>query len=166
MKSSGEVINALWGLVISNEPSEEILRGCEQFISKFLSPKKKQFKLISALRWHYFRRINAWQSTDKLPLTRGAIQEVVRRAHHTCYTWKQTLEQIPVCLKLTDLDWYVEQNGEYMPILIRDSFAPDCVLELVRCGCGKSQFSGCCSCKEKVCHLQKVVYVILIIVKI
>ena len=29
MKSSGEVINALWGLVISNEPSEETLRGCE-----------------------------------------------------------------------------------------------------------------------------------------
>ena len=54
-----------------------------------------------------------------------------------------------MCLKLTDLDWYVEQNGEYMSILTRDSFAPDCVLELVRCGCGKSQFSGCCSCKEK-----------------
>ena len=29
MKSSGEVINALCGLGISNEPSEETLRGCE-----------------------------------------------------------------------------------------------------------------------------------------
>ena len=36
-----------------------------------------------------------------------------------------------------------------MPILTRDPLAPDCVLELVSCGCGKSQCSGRCSCKEK-----------------
>ena len=149
MKSGEEVINALCGLGISNEPSEETLRGCEELICNLLSLKNKQFKHAADLRWHYFLGINARQSTEKLPPTRGTIHEVVRPAHHTCYIWKQTLLQSPVCLALTDLGWYIDQNGEYMPILTRDPLAPDCVLELVSCGCGKSQCSGRCSCKEK-----------------
>ena len=50
---------------------------------------------------------------------------------------------------MTDLGWQVENNGEYMPILTKEPLAPDCVLELARCGCSKSQCSGRCSCKEK-----------------
>ena len=41
MKSSDEVINALCGLGISNEPSEETFNGCKELICNMLSPKKK-----------------------------------------------------------------------------------------------------------------------------
>ena len=40
MKSSGEVINLLCGVGISNEPREETVRGCELLICKFLITKK------------------------------------------------------------------------------------------------------------------------------
>ena len=41
MNSSDEVINALCGLGISNEPSEETFNGFEELICNILSPKKK-----------------------------------------------------------------------------------------------------------------------------
>ena len=148
-KSSDKVINALCELGISNEPSEETLSGCEELICNLLSPKNIPFEQAPTLRWHYFRGFNTQQCTDKLPPTRCTIHELVKRSHHTCNIWKQALIQNPKYLELTDLGWQVENNGEYMPILTKEPLAPDCVLELARCGCSKSQCSGRCSCKEK-----------------
>ena len=75
----------LWNAFVKTRgsvlPSEGVLKSCEEFIFNLLSPKEMYFRPASALLLHYLQGLNIKQGTDKLPPTKGAILEHVRKTH-------------------------------------------------------------------------------------
>ena len=99
---------------------------------------------------------------DKLPPTPGAWAEHIRRAHLQASIWSQDIILDPVNPDPLTLGWK-EEDDKLMPVLSRESPAPDCLLQLVKCACGASSQSSVkcttrCSCKKhklactELCH--------------
>ena len=81
INANDRMLNALAELGIGEKPSEEVLRGCEEFICSLLNSKNSMYTEAKERRWHYFRRLKPNQGVEKLPPTQGAMQEHIRRAH-------------------------------------------------------------------------------------
>ena len=150
--ASERVIQALNELGVGDEPCEQVLSGCEEFICQLFSSKKHVFSRAADLRWHLFCKLKPNQGVEKLPPTQGAMHEHIRRAHIQCNVWQQVLIARPSVLEPTTLGWSQKTGvGELMPVLTRVPLAPESVLEMVKCGCAKSLCSGRCSCNNLPC---------------
>ena len=83
MKSSDDVLDALANIGFSDEPSPDVVKGCEKFICKLFSA---EFSDADKLRWHLFKHLKNQQSIENLPPTPGSIEQSVHRAHlHTYF---------------------------------------------------------------------------------
>ena len=142
------VICALTELGKGQEPTPQVLTGCEDFICKLFNAKDVSYTEAKELRWNAFRTLNVNQGVEKLPPTQGAMVEHIRRAHLQCHVWQEVLVPKPCRLDPTKLGWYRESTSELKPILSKMPPAPESVTELVRCGCSKSLCNARCSCKQ------------------
>ena len=72
MKADLTVIKAIVSLGIGGEPSNDVLRGCEEFLCSLFCPKGQNITSAKALRWYLFKKLKSDQSVEKLHLTLGA----------------------------------------------------------------------------------------------
>ena len=70
--SPHEVITALTHLGTGDIPSASVVSGCEEFLCRLLSTKKKIFTSSAELRWKRFKNKPANQGIEKIPPTSGA----------------------------------------------------------------------------------------------
>jgi len=80
--------------------------------------------------------------------TKAALEEHILRAHYQAMTWLLADTAKPNLPSPTNSGWD-EENSQYMPKVSNLPSAPIAVVELVKCGCGKSRWSTeACSCKK------------------
>ena len=153
LEASQAVLDALSKLGEDEEPSDAVIKGCEEFLCKLFCGKGMNIKEAKDLRWYLFKQLKADQGVEKLPPTPGAWAEHVRRAHLQARIWHQDLVAEPVRPDPLKLGWE-EKNDRLMPVLSKVAAAPEFVLQLVRCNCGAKNFessnkcAGRCSCKS------------------
>ena len=75
-----------------------------------------------------------------MPPTSGAWHQVILRAHLQASEWYQDKICNPIKLDPRDLGWYMSE-GKFMPKLSDLFAALSAVVELVKCGCVKSNCS-------------------------
>ena len=152
MAAGPKVISSLSKLGLGNEPTTEVIAGCEEFLCSLFCPKKEKISKADKLRWNLFKHLKPEQGVDKLPPTPGAWMQHIRRAHYQANIWSQDIIEDPVSLNPLTLGWK-EDNGKLMPLLSREAPAPESVLQLVKCGCGANskkamKCTARCSCKK------------------
>lgn len=154
MASPPDVVSSLQMLGEGDSPSKEVVEGCEAFLCSLYCPRGVKLSRASSLRWHLFKMMKPEQGVDKLPPTQGAWKQHILRAHLQANIWAQDLEEKPVIPDPLTLGWKKE-GSRLVPVLSIEPAAPDCVLELVKCGCRGSNQSTpikCtrwCSCKKR-----------------
>ena len=149
LASSSTVIAALNGLGEGPEPSDEVVKGCEEFLCSLFCPKRLHITQANNLRWHLFKQLKTDQGVDKLPPTHGAWLEHTRRAHAQANVWLQDLVQDPVIVDPLQLGWQ-QVDGRLLPVLSKQAPAPEAVLQLIRCNCASpnNTCSNRCSCRN------------------
>ncbi len=147
MRTNLDILEAIAGLGEGHEPTEAVMRGCEEFLCSMFCPSGVSIGQAKRLRWCLFKQLKDEQGVDKLPPTQGAWVEHIRRAHIQCHMWLQDLVLNPSSLDPLSMGWKIQDN-KYLPILSQIPPAPDAVLQLVRCTCEKSQCSKRCSCRS------------------
>jgi hypothetical protein len=146
LKASPAILIALAGLGEGDEPSEEVLRGCEEFLCSLFCPGRVHIGQAKMLRWFLFKQLKDEQGVDKLPPTQGAWIEHIRRAHVQANIWHQDMVLNSTCLNPLILGWRKLDN-KLLTVLSQVPPAPVSVLQLVRCNCEKSKCSRRCSCR-------------------
>ena len=144
MKASPTILIALAGRGEGEEPFEEVLRGCEEFLCSLFCPRGVHIGEAKMLRW--FKQLRDEQGVDKLKPTQGAWIEHIRRAHVQANIWHQDMVLNPTCLDPLTLGWrYLDRK--LVPVLSHVAPAPVSLLQLVRCNYEKSKCSRRCSCR-------------------
>ncbi|KAG0711912.1 hypothetical protein GWK47_019569 [Chionoecetes opilio] len=153
MESPPNVVSAIQMLGEGDAPSEEVADGCQAFLCSLFCPKGTKLSRASSLRWHLFKKMKPEQGVDRLPPTQGAWKQHILRAHLQARIWAQDLVEKPNIPDPLTLGWKKE-GDRLIPVLSSEAAAPDCVLELVKCGCGANNPAApmkCtkrCSCKK------------------
>ena len=85
---------------------------------------------------------------DSLPATPGAWNEHTKRAYLQAHLWAQDNVLHPKILDPTTLGWE-SVSGQLIPVLSHEQLAPEAVVELLKCCCGKSRCSSArCTCRQ------------------
>jgi hypothetical protein len=106
---------------------------------------------VTKLRWYLFKKNQ--REAEKLPPTRGALQQHILRAHFQTIIWFNADVANP------EYGWK-KVDDQLVPIVSDVSPAPSAVVELVNCGCGISRrVTGTCFCKKQGLACTECVYV-------
>ena len=89
---------ALAGHRYGDEPSEEVSRGCEEFLCYIFSPDRVHIGEAKLLTCFLFNQRRDEQGVDKLPATQGAWIEQILPAHGQANIWHQDMALNPTCL--------------------------------------------------------------------
>lgn len=116
----------------------------EGYVCKLYQPDTTIMRLTE-LRWWMFRRKQA--ESHKLPPTRAAFHESLKRAQYQCIIWKAASEPNPDIPVPENYGW--KRDGDkYIPVMTTLPPAPDTLLQLVKCGCSKTACeTSRCKCK-------------------
>ena len=146
--SPAEVITALAHLGTGDIPSASVVSGCEEFLCRLFSTKKEVETTSAKLRWKRFKNKPAKQGIDNIPPTSGTWYQHILRAHMQAYIWNQDLVLHPEFPDPITLGWAQDVDRSFVPVLSLVPPAPTAVIELVRCGCGVSNCSRRCTCRQ------------------
>lgn len=138
-----EVLDSLASLGSQKDfkPKDEQL--VEQFICQVYLPGKS-ISDIGELRWWMFTK-KAVQS-ENLPPTRSSLTPYILRVHYQVLEWRSADKQHPNLPEPSQFGW--EKSGnQYFPTMSSTLCAPECLLNLVRCGCEKGRCVVSCKCK-------------------
>ena len=75
-------------------------------------------------------------SIESLPPTPGAWNEHIKRAHLNAHLWAQNNTLYCMFLDPTTLGWE-NVSGKQKPILSSIQLAPEFIVDLIKCSCGK-----------------------------
>ena len=90
----------------------------------------------------------SFAEAEKLPPTKGALIQHIKRAHYQALVWYNDEIANPKLPNAIDYGWKIE-NNLYTPVVTLLPPAPKAVLELVRCNCVKEMCrTARCSCKR------------------
>jgi len=134
---SQPIVSAIAQLGEGDEPSDSTIRGCAEYFCRLFSPKGVVIRGAAELRWYIFRQLKEDQRVEKLLPTAGTWKEHIRRAHLQAHVWAQDLCLQPDVLDPNTLGWETVDD-RLRPVLTRVDLAPASILQVVRCGCGRS----------------------------
>ena len=80
----------------------------------------------------------SFAESDKLPPTKGALEQHIKRAHYQAMVWYNDEVAKPNIPNPTEYGWEIN-NNTYIPVITHMPPAIKGVLELVRCKCIKQQ---------------------------
>lgn len=142
---NNRVISALGNLGKDLLISEETSDALEEFICQVYLPNT-QISQVHKLRWWLFSKKQA--QSESLPPTKDALQHAILRSHHQAIIWNNDTNINPIIPSPENYGWKME-GGVWIPILTKQLPAPQCVLQLVKCGCTTSRCQGGrCSCRK------------------
>ena len=117
----------------------------EEFVCLLFAPRLG-IKTVGELRWHLFKKNQA--EAEKLPPTKASLKEHILRARCQAMVWLLADTPNPDLPPPINYGWN-DENNQYVPRVSDLPAAPTAVMEIVKCGCGKSRcVSGSCSCKK------------------
>ena len=134
-KANKDILKAFAQLGQTLFPSTEVIQGLEEFVCSLFEPRMN-IKDLGHLRWHLFKRNKA--EAEKLPPTKAALKEHILRAHYQAMIWLLADTANPNLPSPTNYGWD-EEDSQYVPRVSDLPPAPTAVVELVKCGCGKSR---------------------------
>ena len=85
------MLTALAGFGIGEQPTKQVITGCEKLICSLFSSKTEQITEMKDLHWNYFHSLKSKQEVEKLPSTLGAETEHIKCAYLQCHMWSQSL---------------------------------------------------------------------------
>ena len=151
MTSNTHALSAIASLGLEEEPSQNVLDGCEEYLCSLFCPSGVSIKKAKDLRWHIFKQLKDNQDVRKLPPAYGAWIEQIQHEHVQARVWQQDLVPHPICPNPQDFGW-IKTDGKFLPPLSNVRSAPQTVLHLVKCNCKVSKqqtkCQGKCSCKQ------------------
>lgn len=140
-----EVIQAFIKLGMREYPDEDTMKGLEEYVCK-LYDLKTSITSVSKLRWHLFKKKQA--QSDRLPPTYSSLREAILRAHYQSMVWENDNCPNPVLPSPGTYGW-IDDEGQWMPIMTEMPPAPKAIIQLVKCGCTKQRCSSNrCQCKK------------------
>ena len=114
----------------------------ESFLCSIFCPGSSTTDLASA-RWMIWTQT---KNVDRLPPTKGALKEVVKRGWYASKVLGQSHVLVQDLPDVCESGWTLK-DSEYEPITTLDPIAPKSVIELVSCSCKKGCKTSRCSCK-------------------
>uniref|UniRef100_A0A8C4PX78 Uncharacterized protein n=1 Tax=Eptatretus burgeri TaxID=7764 RepID=A0A8C4PX78_EPTBU len=132
-KSSVNVIEAFIQLGSNRTISPEMELALELFVCQLYLPGTELCEL-SSLRWHMFKK--SFAESEKLPPTKGALEQHIKRAHYQATVWYHDEIAKPKLPEPSEYGWTLE-NNLYRPVITHLPPAPKAVLELVMCKCAE-----------------------------
>ena len=147
LKSPPHVITALANLGQGDSPTPDVITGCEAFLCSLVSTNSISAQDPATLRWKKFSQLSKNQSANMLPPTAGAWRQHIYRAHMQAHLWAQDNILDPIIPDPCKLGWSWTDD-RLLPLLSADAAAPEAVVELLKCNCGKSYCSRRCTCKQ------------------
>ena len=127
-----------------DKPHSDVPRDLERFVCKVYAPGT-DLNDIALLRWHLFSKSQA--EGEKLPPTRAALLQKVHRSQYQAMIWENDIVPLPNLPPPTTYGW-IQEGHSYSPVTSLQPSAPKSIVELVKCGCVKSQCTSRCSCKQ------------------
>ncbi|KAG0722189.1 hypothetical protein GWK47_044959 [Chionoecetes opilio] len=153
MESPPNVVSAIQMLGKGMHPQKRWLMVVKPSCAACSVPKEPSFLEPVASDGISSKKMKPEQGVDRLPPTQGAWKQHILRAHLQARIWAQDLVEKPNIPDPLTLGWKKE-GDRLIPVLSSEAAAPDCVLELVKCGCGANNPAApmkCtkrCSCKK------------------
>ena len=89
---------------------------------------------------------------DRLPPTKGALKEHVKRGWYAAKVLGQSHVLIQNLPAINTAGWITKDDGTFEPTTSLDLITPKSVVELVSCNCKKGCKSKRCSCKGHGLH--------------
>ena len=142
---SETVILAFAAVEASFTTKPDTERCIEEFVCQLYEPGTT-ITDVADLRWKLFTKKQL--EAQKLPPTRGALKEVIARAHYQAIVWYQDFIPNPQLPPATNHGWRAD-GDVLVPITSSDPPAPAAVIHMVKCGCKKSKCQSLCSCRSQ-----------------
>ena len=101
---------------------------------------------VGELRWELYRT-NALEG-EKLPPTKGALTQHIRRAWLAALIGKSYTSPCPDVPRPEDHGWYRDDSHKLKPVTSLILPVPESILELVKCVCKGKCVNKQCSCKK------------------
>lgn len=100
---------------------------------------------VKGLRWFLFSKKQ--YADEKLPPTKAALEQMIKRANYVALVWKECGSPYPDLPAPTSHGWSQDSERlQAIPTTLPP--APKVVLELVKCGCKRSCTTFSCSCRK------------------
>ena len=144
-KCSAEVVSAFPALGASSKLTPATERNLEAFVCQLYEPDTAITNVVDQ-RWRLFSKKQL--VSQKLPPTRGALKEVIARAHYQAMVWYQDNVPEPRLPPANEYGWKVE-GERLVSIPTVEPPAPSAVIHLIKCGCKKNKCQSHCSCRSQ-----------------
>ncbi|CAH3043013.1 unnamed protein product [Porites lobata] len=145
LQADEDCVTALADLGSTIFPTAGMFYAIEKLVCQLYLPKTK-ISSLKDLRWLLFRRKQA--ESERLPPTQAALREAIKRAHYQAMIWANDKVANPDLPSPENYGWKKDKD-KWIPVMTRLQPAPDAVLYLVKCGCGKDKCrNNRCSCRR------------------
>lgn len=142
-----DIASAMLQLLNDGTPTldDEAMAVVEEFIVKMYDSSSKMTKLHDCRR-DLFTRKNKPRPIDRIPPTRDALEQHVKRSLLQSIVWAQCLRSKIKSLDPIDWGWRKDEStNRYVPFWISIPIVADHCTELIACKCPK-QCTGRCRC--------------------
>ena len=87
-------------------------------------------------------------SSDKLPPTKDSLKQYIMRANYQSYIWYNADKPILNVPSPNENGWTLNDEKEFIPLMMTRPPAPAAPLALTECGCKGNCGSNRCKCKK------------------
>ena len=143
-KADEQVLEAFASLGSSEQVTADVTEQLELYMCQLYVPLT-QIKTVKELRWFLFSKRQ--YSDEKLPPTKAALEQMIKRANYVALVWKECGTPHPDLPEPTSHGW--SQDGDRLQAIPTTLLpAPKALLELIKCGCRGSCITISCSCRR------------------
>ncbi len=146
MKADVHLSRALMKLPMESDLSQEVKDELAKFVCSRYCPKDVRISSIPNLKWYLFCKQLA--ESNKLPPTLGALEEHINRVRLQSRVWCQATVMQQQPLDPLQFGYYMDTDGQLLPLTTKVLPAPQAIIELVRCQCRTNCSTQRCSCRR------------------
>lgn len=131
---------------VTSNLSNEAMDVLEHFTIKMYDSTSKLTRLHECRRELFTRKVKS-RPIDRIPPTRDALEQHVKRSILQSNIWSQCLRSNIAQIDPSDWGWIVsEQTAKYTPYWISTPIVADHCKELIACKCRSKKCTGNCKC--------------------
>lgn len=140
------IIEALNKLCSTDELTDDVINGIEEFVCKVYCPKSLNTIFTQVHELRYYLYCCKTVESDRLPPTMATLNPCIERSHIQASIWGQSDIDIQQKLDPCKHGFY-KVDEHYIPIRSKLPPAPESLIEMTSCKCKKACKTNKCSCK-------------------
>ena len=144
MKEDEQVSKAFANVGSSAQVRDDVKKMLELYMCH-LSVPSTHVTTVKEMRWFLFSKKQ--HADEKLPPTKAALEQMIKRANYVALVWKECGTSCPDIPAPTSHGW-IHDGDRLQAVPTTLLPAPRAVLELIKCGCRGSCITMSCSCKK------------------